>query len=387
MTALPGNCDQRGLGGCTDTDHHGEALRHVGHIGDTARQRGHMLTLPRSPPSWLAMNTAGTVTRISSACSRQAHAVAQEPASFTSARFGQILRYNVAKAMVLGRARWRGARVSGVPVSGGEIAMVYRLGAIPVLRSGASPRGCRAPQLFAGGLLPAGRRLAAGAVLAALVLLAASVPASAQALTWSVVPSPSPGSGSGLAGVSCVSAAACTAVGRDTSSSGATQTLIESWNGTRWSIAPYSQPGSSSVLYGVSCLPGSTCTAVGFYRRTLPALPGPSSSPGTALRGRWCPAQARGLTTPSLACRAYQRRRAPPSASTAPAASAKPSPNRGTAPAGPRCPAPAQDLDITHSPACSACPRPPAPPWAAPPTPAPATLRLSSNPGTAPSGR
>ena len=79
--------------------------------------------------------------------------------------------------------------------------MVYRLRAIPVLRSGAWPRGCRAPQLFAGGLLPAGRRLAAGAVLAALVLLAASVPASAQALTWSVVPSPSPGSGSGLAGV------------------------------------------------------------------------------------------------------------------------------------------------------------------------------------------
>ncbi len=180
------------------------------------------------------------------------------------------------------------------------------------------PRGCRAPQLFAGGLLPAGRRLATGAVLAALVLLAASVPASAQALTWSVVPSPSPGSGSGLAGVSCVSAAACTAVGRDTSSSGATHTLIESWNGTRWSVvphpspagvsdvglygvscvsaaacmavgygergngyyafvlswngtrwsmAPFSQPGSSSVLYGVSCPPGSTCTAVGFYQK------------------------------------------------------------------------------------------------------------------------
>ena len=85
------------------------------------------------------------------------------------------------------------------------------------------------------------------------------------------------------------SAAACTAVGSYNLST-AMKSLIESWNGTTWSVVPSPSPA--------------------------------------------------GLTTPSLACRAYPRRRAPPSASTAPAASAKPSSNRGTAPAGPRCPAP-----------------------------------------------
>jgi len=95
--------------------------------------------------------------------------------------------------------------------------------------------------------------------------------------SWSVVPSPSPASGSNvLNGVSCVSAVACTAVGSyGTSSSGAGKTLIESWNGTSWSVVPSpNRPGSSNALYGVSCVSATACTAVGYHgdRRSTRAL-------------------------------------------------------------------------------------------------------------------
>jgi hypothetical protein len=87
-------------------------------------------------------------------------------------------------------------------------------------------------------LLLAGSRLPAGAALAALVLPGASAPAAAQALTWSLVPSPSPGTAiNGLDGVSCISATACTACASATActaagyhiiSSGGIRTMIES---------------------------------------------------------------------------------------------------------------------------------------------------------------
>ena len=58
---------------------------------------------------------------------------------------------------------------------------------------------------------------------------AGSAGASAQALTWSLVPSPNRGSGNNvLDGVSCVAAAACTAVGFTDTTSGTQKTLVES---------------------------------------------------------------------------------------------------------------------------------------------------------------
>jgi hypothetical protein len=59
---------------------------------------------------------------------------------------------------------------------------------------------------------------------------AVSLPASAQTLIWSVVPSPSPSATRNfLSGVSCVSASSCTAVGSyDTTTAGQSNTLIES---------------------------------------------------------------------------------------------------------------------------------------------------------------
>ena len=66
--------------------------------------------------------------------------------------------------------------------------------------------------------------------------------------SWSVVPSPNPAPESGLSGASCISATACTAVGL--SGSG---TVIESWDGTSWSVVP--SPGTGIFgLDGVSCV-------------------------------------------------------------------------------------------------------------------------------------
>ena len=96
--------------------------------------------------------------------------------------------------------------------------------------------------------------------------------AGAQALTWSLVPSPNPASepNSVLTAVSCVSAAACTAVGAETDGSEIGKTLIESWNGTTWSVVPSPNAARArlSFLTGVSCASAATCTAVGYYFST-----------------------------------------------------------------------------------------------------------------------
>ncbi len=85
--------------------------------------------------------------------------------------------------------------------------------------------------------------------------------------SWSVVPSPSPGSYNQLVSVSCASTAACTAVGLYTGG-GAGRTLIESWNGTSWLVVPSPSPGSMyNQLQGVSCASLTACTAVGWYYR------------------------------------------------------------------------------------------------------------------------
>ena len=83
---------------------------------------------------------------------------------------------------------------------------------------------------------------------------------------WSIQhpSSPSGSQASTLAGVSCVSATACTAVGNY--NNGTTRVaLAEGWNGTKWSIQHTPNPagGSNSTLNGVSCASATACTAVG----------------------------------------------------------------------------------------------------------------------------
>lgn len=88
--------------------------------------------------------------------------------------------------------------------------------------------------------------------------------AGVQALTWSVVPSPNQGTASNLLnGVSCVSAADCTAAGNYANSGADTVTLIEAWDGTSWSVVPSPNRGGGNYLYGVSCVSAVTCTAAG----------------------------------------------------------------------------------------------------------------------------
>jgi hypothetical protein len=99
-------------------------------------------------------------------------------------------------------------------------------------------------------------------LLTGLVSLGALVPASAQTLSWAIVPSPSvKGDDNFLAAVSCASAAFCEAVGALTAKH-VTSPLIESWNGKRWTIAK--TPETGGQLDAVSCASATACAAVGF---------------------------------------------------------------------------------------------------------------------------
>jgi len=84
---------------------------------------------------------------------------------------------------------------------------------------------------------------------------------------WSVQATPNPvgATDSVLSGVSCSSAAACTAVGHFTNRHGAGVLLVERWEGTRWSIEPIGKPvgAKTSLLFDVSCVSRIACVAVG----------------------------------------------------------------------------------------------------------------------------
>src|SRR5205085_6847002 len=97
-----------------------------------------------------------------------------------------------------------------------------------------------------------------------------------------------------LAGVTCISAADCWAVGHYyNSASGFDQTLIEHWNGASWSVV--SSPNSSSQynhLNGVSCSSSSNCAAVGYYQSGI-------GGPGFTLIEHWDGASWSIVTSPN----------------------------------------------------------------------------------------
>jgi hypothetical protein len=86
---------------------------------------------------------------------------------------------------------------------------------------------------------------------------------------WTIqsISGPSTTQGSQLTGVSCTSAASCTAVGWYTSSSiptfGQMLTVAEVWDGTAWTLETSPNPSTDSLLEGVSCGRSQLCTAVG----------------------------------------------------------------------------------------------------------------------------
>jgi len=88
---------------------------------------------------------------------------------------------------------------------------------------------------------------------------------------WTIVPTPNPNgaTGSSLTAVSCASAIACTAVGQYYDSAGRQVALAEAWNGGKWTIAPPLIPNGATRI-SLSCASATACTAVGGYNnRTL----------------------------------------------------------------------------------------------------------------------
>jgi hypothetical protein len=87
--------------------------------------------------------------------------------------------------------------------------------------------------------------------------------------TWAIqaAPSPSGSVGADLYGISCASMTNCAAAGQSVNSSGATVTLAESWTGGTWAIEATPSPSgaTASGLDGVSCVSATSCTAVGLY--------------------------------------------------------------------------------------------------------------------------
>lgn len=84
--------------------------------------------------------------------------------------------------------------------------------------------------------------------------------------TWSIpsYPMPTGAQRSAFAGASCASPTSCIAAGDFNNANGDDDTLIESWDGTTWSVIPTPNPGSDQSFAGVSCA-GSTCAAAGSF--------------------------------------------------------------------------------------------------------------------------
>ncbi len=68
-----------------------------------------------------------------------------------------------------------------------------------------------------------------------------------------------------LSGVTCTSSNACVAVGWYASTAGTQEPLAESWNGHAWTIhaTPTPAGATQAVLAGVSCMTATSCVAVG----------------------------------------------------------------------------------------------------------------------------
>ena len=128
--------------------------------------------------------------------------------------------------------------------------------------------------------------------------------------SWRIQATPSPAGAAGdngLDAVSCTTARACTAVGFSSYSTGFDLALAEHWTGTRWRIQATPNPAgaASAQLAGVSCASADACTAVGKYfnghrdkalaerwdgrRWRIQAVPDPPGATEADLFGVSCP--------------------------------------------------------------------------------------------------
>jgi hypothetical protein len=87
--------------------------------------------------------------------------------------------------------------------------------------------------------------------------------------TWSLTPM---ANGTTFTSVSCVSASDCVAAGGTNPSSGQFDPLAEYWNGSSWAAQTTASPGGEfAVLYGISCPSAADCTAGGEWYSSSPA--------------------------------------------------------------------------------------------------------------------
>jgi hypothetical protein len=123
---------------------------------------------------------------------------------------------------------------------------------------------------------------------------------------WSIQATPNPSPGGVLAGVTCTSMTACTAVGNlnGTAHSGTT-TLVERWNGTTWAVQPTPKlsAGQGSFFNGVACTAGA-CTAAGLYLTPSGPLTLAERWTGTkwSIQATPTPGQAYDIAPPAVAC-------------------------------------------------------------------------------------
>jgi len=85
--------------------------------------------------------------------------------------------------------------------------------------------------------------------------------------SWSVVKSPSPGSGDDLRGVAAVSANDIWATGY-TFNGSSIQTLVEHWNGTNWQVVKSPNVGTSPTFSGVAAVSAHDVWAVGSHNNS-----------------------------------------------------------------------------------------------------------------------
>ncbi len=91
--------------------------------------------------------------------------------------------------------------------------------------------------------------------------------------SWSIVPSPSPGSNGALTGVTESGTSNLWAAGYDTPTGAAgAQTLTLNWNGTAWTTVPSPDAGTPSVLTSVSTSPGAAIVWAAGYSGTAGSL-------------------------------------------------------------------------------------------------------------------
>jgi hypothetical protein len=126
-------------------------------------------------------------------------------------------------------------------------------------------------------------------------------------ITWSIQATASPARAKNitLSGVSCASMTACTAVG-DYTSRDARVPLAERWNGATWSIQRTPRPARAKdiALAGVSCASMTASTAVGSYTSHGAAVPLAERWNGAtwSIQRTPRPARAKDLTLAGVSC-------------------------------------------------------------------------------------